>query len=174
MSDLKGVGAEPLTVHAYYVKCLRSLVYGMAVISGIGILLMMTLTCVEVIVRIFKLSIYPYDIVKLAGAVTISCALPYTTAVKGHVAIEFFFHKLGRRWRILVDTLTRILAISLFGLLSWRCLVYGNTLWQKGEVTLTLQIPTFWVMYVISFSCALVVLIILEHMLHPGKELIKP
>lgn len=174
MASPNPIEATPGTVYAYYLYGLRSMVYAMAVVSGLGILLMMGLTCVEIIVRLFKHSIYPYDIVKITGAVTISCALPYTTAVKGHVAIEFFFHKLSRRWRILVDTTTRSLAILLFSLLAWRCFAYGTTLLQKGEVTLTLQIPTYWIMYFISFSCVLVVLIIFEHMLHPGKELIKP
>ena len=45
------------------------------------------------------------DLGKGCGALVIAGALPYTTAVKGHVAIEYFFHKLGRRGRIVVDTL---------------------------------------------------------------------
>ena len=53
---------------------------------------MMLVTCVDIVLR--KLG-HPfpgaYDITKMAAAVTISCALPYTTAVKGHVAVEFFF-----------------------------------------------------------------------------------
>jgi hypothetical protein len=39
---------------------------------------------------------------------------------------------------------------------------------------MTLQIPTFWVSYVIAASAGVVVLVILYNLLHPGREMIKP
>jgi hypothetical protein len=39
---------------------------------------------------------------------------------------------------------------------------------------MTLQMPVFWVPYVMAFSCALVVLVTLYYLLHPGKALLKP
>jgi TRAP-type C4-dicarboxylate transport system permease small subunit len=110
----------------------------------------------------------------LASAVTIACALPYTTAVKGHVAIEYFFQKLGRRGRIIVDSAARTLAMTLFVLLSVQCIRYGNSVRASGEGSLTLQIPVFWVPYLIGLCCALTVLVILYNLTHPGREMIKP
>ena len=99
---------------------------------------------------------------------------PYTTAVKGHVAIEYFFHKLPRRGRIAVDTVTRLIGMALFGTLAWYSALYGSSLRAAGEVSATLRVPIFWVPWVIAGSCALTVLVILLNMLHPGRELIKP
>ena len=42
------------------------------------------------------------------------------------------------------------------------------------EVSTTLQLPIFWVPYVLAFSCALVVLIKIYHLTHPGKPMLKP
>ena len=95
-------------------------------------------------------------------------------AVKGHVAVEFFFHKLKKRGRIIVDTITRLVSIAFFGLLAYRCVLYGIALQSSGDATPTLQIPTFWIMHVIAFCCVVVTLVIFEHLIHPGKELIKP
>ena len=39
---------------------------------------------------------------------------------------------------------------------------------------MTLQLPVFWVPYVMAFSCAVVVLVTLYHLFHPGKALLKP
>ena len=103
-----------------------------------------------------------------------AAALPYTTAIKGHVAIEYFFHKLNRPGRALVDALMRLGGMALFGLLAWGCVDYGNSLRQKGEVSMTLQLPVFWVPYLLAVSCALVVLIKIYHLSHPGKPMIKP
>ncbi len=158
-----------------YERSLRRLIFLLNIIAGTGILVMMSVTCIDVVMRIFGTALIgAYDIVKLTGGVTIACALPYTTAVKGHVAIEFFFLKLNRVGRIIVDTVCRTITIILFSFFTLRCITYGNELWQNGEVTSTLQIPTFWLLYVIAFCCGVVVLVIFDHLLRPGRELIKP
>ena len=86
-------------------RLMRGLIYALLAISGTGILVMIAVTCADVLLRLVR---YPfvgaYDIVRIAGILTLGAGLPYTTAVKGHVAIEYFFHKLGRRSRIAVDT----------------------------------------------------------------------
>lgn len=158
-----------------YHRGLRTLVKALAVVAGVSLMLMVLVTSAEVVLRIFRLSLTgAYDIVKIAAAITIAAALPYTTAIKGHVAIEYFFHKLGRRGRMVVDALMRLCGMALFTLLAWGCVDYGNSLRAKGEVSMTLQLPIFWVPYVLAFSCGLVVLIKVYHLTHPGKPMIKP
>jgi TRAP-type C4-dicarboxylate transport system permease small subunit len=73
-----------------------------------------------------------------------------------------------------VDALMRLGGMALFSLLAWGCVDYGNSLRSKGEVSMTLQLPIFWVPYVLALSCVLVVLIKAYHLTHPGKPMIKP
>lgn len=159
----------------FAVKILRRLVLAMAAAAGASLFTMMAVTCVDIILR--KTG-YPligaYDIVKMAACLAIACGLPYTTAVKGHVAVEFFFHRLGRRGRIAVDTMTRVLTMALFSLLTGQFILYGAGLSKSGQVSTTMQLPIFWVPYVMAFSCAVVVLVTLYHLLYPGKTLLKP
>jgi TRAP-type C4-dicarboxylate transport system permease small subunit len=159
----------------FLVTGLRRLVRVTAGVAGLGLLTMMGVTCLDVVMR--KLG-HPlpgaYDMVKIAAGVTIACALPYTTAIKGHVAVEYFQHKLGRRGRVVVDTLMRLPIMAMFGLFTWQLIAYGTKLRTSGEVSMTLQLPVYWVPYVMAFSCAQVVLVTLWHLLHPGKPLIKP
>lgn len=154
---------------------LRKLVRLTGGVAGLGLLTMMTVTCVDVVMR--KLG-HPlpgaYDLVKVAAGLTIACALPYTTAIKGHVAVEYFHHRLGRRGRVVVDTMIRLPIMAMFSLFAWELISYGTKLRSSGEVSMTLQLPVFWVPYVMAFSCAQVVLVTLWHLLHPGKPLIKP
>ena len=165
---------EPWLV-AFYHRALRALVRFLGVVSGAGLLVMVLVTSLDVVLRVFRLSFTgAYDIVKIAATISVAAALPYTTAIKGHVAIEYFFHKLGRRGRIVVDILMRLGGIALFGLLAWGCVDYGNSLRAKGEVSMTLQMPIFWLPYVLAASCVLVVLIKLYHLAHPGKSLLQP
>jgi len=158
-----------------YQHFLRGLVLVLAVMAGGGIVLMMLTTCVDVVLRALGHPLSgSYDVVRLLSVVTIACALPYTTAVKGHVAVEYFFHKLTRHGRILVDSMVRLLIIALFSVLVTENIKYGMRLFKSGEVTATLQVPIFWVPYVVAFSCAVVVLVVLHNLLHPGRVMIKP
>jgi len=90
------------------------------------------------------------------------------------VAVEYFFQKLNRFGRILLDTLCRLLVIGLFGMFTWQCIVHGNTLKRTGQISLTLGIPLFWLSYVIAAACVLTALVVLYNLLHPGREMIKP
>jgi TRAP-type C4-dicarboxylate transport system permease small subunit len=158
-----------------YHQALRQVVMILAYAACASLLLMVVVTTIEVVLRIFRLTMVgSYDLVKMAATLTIAAALPYTTAIKGHVAIEYFFHKLGRRSRIVVDSLMRVSAMGLFTMLAWGCVGYGNSLRAKGEVSMTLQLPIYWLPYVLAASCVLVVLIKLYHLSHPGKSLLEP
>jgi TRAP-type C4-dicarboxylate transport system permease small subunit len=160
---------------ALYHRTLRGLVRFLGILAGVGILAMVVVTTLDVVLRAFRMSLTgAYDIVKIAAALTVVAALPYTTAIKGHVAIEFLFHKLGRRGRAGVDAVMRVLGMGLFGVLAWGCVQYGDSLRRSGEVSSTIQMPIFWVPYLLAGSCALVVLIKLYHLLHPGRPLLEP
>ena len=158
-----------------YSVFLRSLALGMVVLSGVGLLGMVAVTCLDIVLRRFNCPFTgAYDIVKVLGALTLAFALPYTTAIKGHVAIEYFFQKLNRTGRIVVDTLMRVLAIVLFLFLAYRSVLYGNDMLHNGQVTQTLQMPICWVPWVIGVCCFTVVLVIAHNLTHTGKEMINP
>jgi TRAP-type C4-dicarboxylate transport system permease small subunit len=158
-----------------YHAVLRHAVMGLAHVACAGLLAMVGVVTVDVVLRVCRVPFTgAYDMVRIAAAVTMAAALPYTTAIKGHVAIEYFFHKLGPRGRVVVDALMRGLAMALFSLLAWGSFAYGNSLRAKGEVSMTLQWPVFWVPYVLGVSCGLVVLIKLYHLTHPGRPMIRP
>lgn len=164
-----------IRLYSMYVRALRGAVVALAGLSGLGLMAMIAITCGDVIMRAFGRPIVgSYDLVRICGALTIACALPYTTAVKGHIAIEYFFHKLPPLGRIAVDTLTRLLGIALFGLLASRSALYGRQLYEAGETSQTLALPVFWIPYVIAVCCALVMLVILHHLLHPGRPMVAP
>jgi TRAP-type C4-dicarboxylate transport system permease small subunit len=168
---------EHITDSNPFYRALRMVVLALAVVAGAGLILMIIVTTADVILRsrIFNKALPgAYDLVRIIGAISLSCALPYTTAIKGHVAIEFVYLKMGRMGRLILDSLVHGGIMALFGLIGWASVQYGNSLYTKGEVSATLQLPIFWVPYVIAFSSLLVMLVTLFHLTHPGKEMIKP
>jgi len=153
----------------------RRIINIFALLAGLSIFVMIGVTVIDVILRIFKTGIIgAYDIIRVAGVMAIACALPYVTAVKGHTAIEFFYQKFGRLGRIILDSIFRTITLGLFGFLSYQNIMHGISLLSSREVMPTLKIPIFWIPWLISFVCILMVIIIFYHLLHPGKEFVKP
>ncbi|OPZ30364.1 MAG: Tripartite ATP-independent periplasmic transporter [Lentisphaerae bacterium ADurb.BinA184] len=155
---------------------IRWLVLGWGVLAGAAVVGMIAVTVVDVVMR--SLFRHPltgaYDLVKVQGLLAIACGLPYTTAVKGHIAVEFVFQKLSRRSRVVVDTLCRLAGIALWLVMAWQMVVYAESARRSGEVTLTLQLPVYPIIYAMAVSCVLVVPVKLYHLFHPGKAMIKP
>ena len=150
------------------------LTYGMTIISCTGLAVMMLLTSADVLLRQIG---YPlkgaYDVVRVCGALTIACALPLTTALKGHIAIEYFFQKLSRPWRLVVDSVMRILMIAVFAFAAFECVHYGRLFLRYGEVTATIELPIFWVPWVMAAAFAVTAVVVMFHLLYPGRGLIK-
>jgi len=160
---------------AVYYLTLRMLVMALAIASGVAVLAMMTLICADVSARAFGRPVTgSYDIVQMLGLIAIAGALPYTTAVKGHVAVEYFFNKLPRVGRTLIDTLMRLLMIALFALLAQQSVNYAWRLQASGEVSATLQWPVFWMPLVLAFCSGASALVVLHNLFHPGKVMISP
>jgi TRAP-type C4-dicarboxylate transport system permease small subunit len=162
-------------LYGRYLCALRGIVNLLAAVAALAIVAMIFITCVDVVGRRIG---YPltgtYDIVELLSAIMIAGALPYTTACKGHVAVEFLIQKLPRGARIVVDVCVQLASILMFGLLTWRFIVYGWEFWKSGQVTLTLQWPVFWLPYWMAICTAVMVPVLLYLFMHPGKELMKP
>ncbi|MDC7125681.1 MAG: TRAP transporter small permease [Spirochaetales bacterium] len=136
---------------------------------------MMLITLTDVILRIFNTGITgAYDMVRACGAISIACGLPYLTAVKGHIAIEYFYHKAGKATRIIMDTIIRVSSLIIFGLLSYHSFRHGLSLLNKGEVFPNLGLPVFWIPIVISLNSFLMMIVFFYHLINPGKEYIKP
>ncbi|MDR2589023.1 MAG: TRAP transporter small permease subunit [Spirochaetales bacterium] len=158
-----------------FFNAVRSVILFLSYVSGAAIFGMIGVTVTDIVLRLFKSGVTgAYDIVCTAGAVSLACALPYVTAVKGHIAIEFCYRKAGRLGRIIMDSLFRLILLVLFALLVYRNIGYGIYLFSTGQVMLTLRTPIFWLPFLLSASFALVLVVTFYHLLHPGKGMIKP
>jgi len=159
----------------FYRKFVTMLVWILAGIAGFCLLAIIAITSADIILRRFDLAVCgAIDLVQILGCLCITLALPYTTAVKGHIAVEFLFRNFNRRGKIIADTCTRSFGMLLFAILAWYSIISGQTMLQKNAMTLTLNIPLFWVYWLIAFSFCVVILVKFYHLTHPGKEMIRP
>jgi TRAP-type C4-dicarboxylate transport system permease small subunit len=127
---------------------------------------MMFLITADVILRPLGLPLVgSYEISGLLGAVAISFALARVTRERGHVAVELVMKRTPPSLQIAVDKITQTLSLGLFVLISWQSAKYAGVLRQSGEVSMTIGLPFYPVVYGIAFTSAVVALVIILDLL---------
>jgi TRAP-type C4-dicarboxylate transport system permease small subunit len=108
-----------------------------------GLLIMMFITCIDVIgAKVFLKPVFgAIDIVVLGQIVAISFAAAFSLLLGRHVQVEFFVPRLPRRAQAVTDSIVFLLGLILFILIIWRLCVYGYSLQTGGEVSATARIP---------------------------------
>jgi TRAP-type C4-dicarboxylate transport system permease small subunit len=132
------------------------------VIAGVTLTLMMLITVADVILRpMGKAIVGIFELVAFAGAVVIGFSVPFTSWVRGHIYVDFFVQKLSNPARKGINTITRCLGIGLFLMIGWNLILMGTDLFKSGEVSPTLQMPFYPIVYGIGISCFIQVLVLL-------------
>ena len=134
----------------------------MDMIAAMAIVVMMSLTCADVILRMFRRPIPgTYEIVSFLGAVAVSFAMAHTTAKRGHVAVSLLVQLFPKRLQDIIESIVSIFGVVLFGLIAWQSVLYGMDCQRAGEVSLTLQLPFYPVIYGVALSAVVVCLVLL-------------
>jgi TRAP-type C4-dicarboxylate transport system permease small subunit len=159
------------------IRLLKRMVYALLYLSGAAVLLMIAVTCADVVLRLPWINrpfIGAYDIVRNRRRHRTGRGIALYPRRQRPRRIEYFFHKLNRTSRIGVDSLLRLLSMVLVAVLGWRSILYGLELHRTSQVSQTLKLPIFWLPMVIGFCCFIVVLVVAHHLLYPRREMIKP
>jgi len=139
-------------------------------VAAIALGAMIVITCLDVLLRVFKIPLTgANDVVRICSAIALAGALPATTAAKGHVTIEYFFHRLNRTGRRIVDIFVHGLLVVCFGVALWQCVHAGMLFLANGQSTNTIQIPLFWVFWVMALGFLFSAFASLFHLLYPSN-----
>jgi TRAP-type C4-dicarboxylate transport system permease small subunit len=132
-----------------------------------GLLLMMAITCADVVgAKLFLQPVYgALDLVMFAQLVAISFATAFALILGRHVAVEFFVILLPARLQAIIDSVISFLGLTLFALIVWRLAVYGYSLQVGGEVSATLRMPLYPFAYSVALASIPVSLVLLVDML---------
>jgi TRAP-type C4-dicarboxylate transport system permease small subunit len=137
-------------------------------VASAALVLMMVLSCADIFMRyLFNRPITgTYDVVGLSGAVLVSFALPYTMLKKGHVAVEILVQSLSRGKRLVIETFSHLLGISLFLVLVWQAILLSRDMKAAGEVTPTVHLPFYPIVYCMALCFFILSLAIVVNLLH--------
>lgn len=155
-------------------KIVRALSLKFNWIAAGAIIFMMGLTCLDVVLRLFRNSIPgTYEFIGLFGSLVISFSLAYTSIEKGHIAVEILVQKLSQKAQAFFGFITGIFSLLFFIMVSWRSFVYAMELMNSGEVSLTVQFPTYPFVLGITLGCALQSLVLFAETVKSLKGVLK-
>jgi TRAP-type C4-dicarboxylate transport system permease small subunit len=142
-------------------------------VAGIAVFGMMALTCVDVILRLFRMPIPgTYEIVSLLGAIAVAFAMAHTSVERGHVSVSLIVQLFPRKAQGIIECIISVFGFVLFGLIAWQSVLYGMDCQRAGEVSLTLQLPFYPVIYGVAIGAGAVCLVLLLDFLNAIEKLI--
>jgi len=158
----------------------------MSLIAGAAIIIMMLLSTADVLLRLggpffsklewwFLSFLKPipgtYELVSFLGTVAAAFAMAYTSIKGGHVSVSLVTRLLPKRVRIIIRIITNSLGLVLFGLLSWRSILYAEELRFYGEVSMTLQLPYYPFIYGLAFASFAMSVVLITYLMNDIREL---
>ena len=142
-------------------------------IIGAACLVGMTfLTCADVVGRAFGHPIFgSVEIVGFMATLAVVMAMPYTHQVQGHIGVEILVRLFSKRTQTIIDICTGIVSLILFAIITWRMSVYAHTMQKSGEVSMNLELPEHFVIYVTAICLLVFTLIILKDIIENIRKL---
>jgi TRAP-type C4-dicarboxylate transport system permease small subunit len=145
-----------------FAKLVWNLSLLLQVLAGVLLLAMMGLACADVVAGVLGASILgSAELIGLMAALLVAFVLPLAHRNEAHVGIDLVYRRLGARGKRINDVLVSLLTGAFFALTCWQCFSYAEELRRSGEVSSTLQLPTYGILYGISLACLVVLLLVL-------------
>ncbi len=117
--------------------------------GGAALIIVLTLTVISIIGRgMIFLGLGPipgdFELVEAGTAFAVLAFMPLCQFHRGHVTVDLFLARLGRRPNAMIDVVANLLMTAAAAVLTWR--LYDGMLDKRsyGETTFILQFPIWW------------------------------
>lgn len=125
-------------------------------IAGVTLAFMLVFTLVGVSMRAFGRPIVgDYEVISFLGAVVVGFSVPYTSLLKGHVAVDFLLEMVPRNTSDTIRLATRVLSIVLFLWMGWNFVAMSLDLIKSREVTPVFKVPFYPIALGLAFTCVI-------------------
>lgn len=144
-------------------KIFETLLKGMRFFGALCLVGMTLLTCVDVIGRFFGHPVFgSVELVGFMATLTVALALPYTHQMKGHIGVEILVRLFSQKTQDIIELCTSLVSMLLFALITWRMAVYARTMQMSGEVSMNLELPQHFIIYVTAFCFLMFFLLMVQ------------
>lgn len=122
-------------------------------IASACLLLMTAVTGVDVVGRLMGHPLFgSEEIVTFLAVCIVAMSLPYAHTEHSHIGVEIFVRYMPKRIRHGLKLARSLTALVLFGIVTWRMTDYAVTMSESGTVSMNLELPEYYVVYVLAFG----------------------
>ncbi|MFH1489560.1 MAG: TRAP transporter large permease subunit [Pseudomonadota bacterium] len=114
-----------------------------------------------------------YELVEFMMVALVFLGLGYTQTKKDHVSVNLLTEKLSANQVRVIQSITHLLSLGVFILITWRCIVQAEVLRVNGSTSDVLFIPNYPFMFVAVFGSALLCFVFLIDFLKSTGDVIK-
>jgi TRAP-type C4-dicarboxylate transport system permease small subunit len=114
-----------------------------------------------------------YELIGFACAAAVALGLGYTQMVKGHVAVTIFTDMLSPAVNRVLDAVNHLVSTAFFTFVGWQIVKWGTALGRSGELSQTLKIPYYPLVWVVGIGfgvLALTILLDLTRVFSPKED----
>jgi TRAP-type C4-dicarboxylate transport system permease small subunit len=143
-------------------------------IAQAGLFAMLLLATSNILLRKFGKPIYgAYDYVCFISTIVVAFSIAHCAVQRGHTQVELVVARFSRRAQGIVDSITGLLSLGIFFLITWQSISFGNDMRRAGELSMTSLEPFYPYIYAIAFGCALLCLVILVNVMNSVVKAVK-
>ncbi len=134
-------------------RVLYQIAKGLAILGGVILCAMATLTTISVTGRSALSSPIPgdFELVAIGTGLAVFTFLPWCQIVRGNVLVDFFMIKAPVRTQVLADIVGGLLYLLIAALLTWRMIFGGLDMYRYSEVSMTINFPR-WTTFPVSIA----------------------
>ncbi len=141
-------------------------------LGALALIVMMLLTVADVIGRFFKHPIFgSVELVGFLAVIVMAAALPYTYKMDGHVGVEILVRLLPKKTQLWIAVFTQSLSVGLFSIIAWQMFLYAGDIHKTGEVSMNLEFPIYYIVYLLAAGLLIFSVTILERIIDTIKQL---
>jgi TRAP-type C4-dicarboxylate transport system permease small subunit len=144
--------------------------------AGVSILaLMMLLTASDVTLRCAfnRPIIGSFDLTEYMMAIVVSFGLAYCALLRGHVRVDLIVSHLPKRFQAIIDSITGLLGVILFSVITWQNFIYMELLFDSGVKSTVLLVPRFPFAGLVFLGSAFLTIVLLAHFLEFLSEAVR-
>lgn len=146
--------------------------YGLAMLAGIAILAMMLLTCADVFMRyLFNAPIEgALDLTQMLMVVIVFFALAYCGWTGGHVVVDLLRELLPPKLLIPLAIFVNAVGAAIMLAIAWQSLLSARAYMETGETPMTLLVPKYPFILVVSFGALTYALVLIYRSFRPEER----
>lgn len=151
-------------------RVVHGIARGMSVVGAFILLLIMAVTCVDVVGRYFGHPVPgTYDMVGIGGGAVLALGIAMSHVSGMRISMNNLY-KRPEFLRRIVDGFVSILSVGTLALISWRCFKLGVDLYTRNRVSDTIQIPLYPFLFLAGLGMSLYCIVVFVDAVCPVNE----